>query len=40
MDGMTFINICRSLHQSYNNTCIVLISSKQINNFKEVNYFF
>ncbi|MEM6338992.1 MAG: hypothetical protein AAF673_03595 [Pseudomonadota bacterium] len=32
--------ICRSLYPSYHNTCIILISSQQINEFKEANYFF
>lgn len=41
MDGKTFIKICRSSsYPSYNNTCIILVSSEQENGFKEANYFF
>lgn len=40
MDGKTFIKTCRSLYPSYKNTCIILVSSEQVNDFKEANYFF
>ena len=40
MDGKTFIKVCRSSYPSYENTCIILISSQQVNDFKEANYFF
>ena len=41
MDGKTFIKTCRSSsYPSYNKTCIILVSSKQVKDFKEANYFF